>query len=121
MKNYQINLLICLFFVLCCQFSFLLYFKYYKKYSIEKLQIKQSQTLQIKEETREKKEGMKDIQSPLPLPSIRLTTTEEFEANLRRKKYGGKGDKLHLGGFIQYDRMGVSNNTWNFMMVRSKK
>jgi hypothetical protein len=51
-----------------------------------------------------------------PLPSIRLTDREETQANRKRKKYGGKGDRLHLGGFITFDRMGVSNNTWNFMM-----
>ena len=30
---------------------------------------------------------------------------------------GGKGDKLHLGGFTDLDIEGVSHNVWNFMMV----
>jgi hypothetical protein len=55
--------------------------------------------------------------SPDPLPSIRLGASEELIAKKKRKFYGGTGDKLHLGGFIEYDGMGVSNNTWNFMMV----
>lgn len=57
------------------------------------------------------------INSPPALPSLRVTDVQERKNMKLRRKYGGRGDKLHLGGFIEYDRMGVSNNTWNFMMV----
>jgi 2-polyprenyl-3-methyl-5-hydroxy-6-metoxy-1,4-benzoquinol methylase len=82
------------------------------------LHIQPRDRLQIEPATQFQSQKQDQHQYPYvePLPSLRLTEGEETEAQKVRKKYGGKGDKLHLGGFIQYDRMGVSNNTWNFMM-----
>jgi 2-polyprenyl-3-methyl-5-hydroxy-6-metoxy-1,4-benzoquinol methylase len=60
--------------------------------------------------------GSVGTQSPPALPSVRIFGKEEEHASKLRKFYGGRGDKLHLGGFKGYDRMGVSNNTWNYMM-----
>lgn len=60
--------------------------------------------------------GSLETVSPPPLPSVRIFGDEENRASKLRKFYGGRGDKLHLGGFKGYDRMGVSNNTWNYMM-----
>lgn len=40
------------------------------------------------------------------LPSI--TISEEEEKSINRDKYGGKGDKPHLGGFTEFD---VRENT----------
>eukprot|EP01041_Mallomonas_annulata_P009475 gene9475-19681_t len=54
--------------------------------------------------------------SPNPLPSLRLSSSATALTTKLRKYYGGTGDKLHLGGFIDYDVEGVSNNTWNFML-----
>jgi hypothetical protein len=56
------------------------------------------------------------LKSPRNMPSILLTASEELEAAKKRDIYGGKGDKLHLGGFVEYDGMGVSENLWNFML-----
>lgn len=53
----------------------------------------------------------------LPLPSVRIFGSDENRASKFRKFYGGKGDKTHLGGFINFDRMDISNNTFNYMMV----
>ena len=54
--------------------------------------------------------------SPPALPSVRLNSKEESIAAKARKYYGGKHDKVHLGGFMQYDNAGTSNNTFNFML-----
>jgi SAM-dependent methyltransferase len=51
-----------------------------------------------------------------PQPSVRIFGKEEEAAQKKRKFYGGQGDKMHLGGFKGFDRMGVANNTWNYMM-----
>eukprot|EP00538_Stauroneis_constricta_P008976 CAMPEP_0119567890 /NCGR_PEP_ID=MMETSP1352-20130426/37289_1 /TAXON_ID=265584 /ORGANISM="Stauroneis constricta, Strain CCMP1120" /LENGTH=377 /DNA_ID=CAMNT_0007617203 /DNA_START=93 /DNA_END=1226 /DNA_ORIENTATION=- len=48
-----------------------------------------------------------------PMPSVRVSKTKE---NLMRKQYGGKGDKLHLGGFTKLDLQGVSPAVWKFMV-----
>lgn len=53
-------------------------------------------------------------QSPPPRPAQELTPEEA--KTIKRGKYGGKGDKPHLGGFTEFDPMGISNNTFNFMM-----
>ena len=39
------------------------------------------------------------------LPSIRISAEES--ASINRKFYGGAGDKAHLGGFTNFDPMGV--------------
>jgi len=54
--------------------------------------------------------------SPPSKPSVRISGDEEAKAAVMRKYYGGKGDKIHLGGFIPTDMSSRSNNTWNFMM-----
>ena len=56
------------------------------------------------------------MKSPRNMPSILLTASEEEAAAKKRTIYGGKGDKLHLGGFVEFDKMGVSENLWNFML-----
>ena len=51
------------------------------------------------------------------LPSIRVEDVES-DANVdeKRKIYGGKGDKPHLGGFTDLDLQGVSPGTWKYMI-----
>ena len=44
------------------------------------------------------------------IPSVRLTDQEN--AQVERKFYGGDGDKPHLGGFTSFDPMGVSPTLW---------
>jgi cytoskeletal protein RodZ len=44
------------------------------------------------------------------IPSVRLTDQEN--AKVERKFYGGDGDKPHLGGFTSFDPMGVSPTLW---------
>lgn len=48
------------------------------------------------------------------LPSIPIPVEEE--AKLNRHIYGGKGDKVHLGGFTSFDPDGVSVNLWKHMI-----
>lgn len=45
------------------------------------------------------------------LPSIRVE-----ESTVKRGIYGGKGDKIHLGGFTAYDGDGVSPSVWKHMV-----
>lgn len=52
--------------------------------------------------------------SPPNKPSVPLSAEEE--AKLKRGQYGGKGDKPHLGGFTNIDVMGLSNNSFNYML-----
>jgi hypothetical protein len=49
------------------------------------------------------------------LPSIRIS---EADAKFNRKRYGGKGDKPHLGGFASndVDMDGVSPSLWKYMV-----
>lgn len=54
--------------------------------------------------------------SPKPQPSILLSDEEESKVAKMRGSYGGKNDKLHLGGFTAHDMDGISNNTFNFML-----
>lgn len=51
------------------------------------------------------------------LPSIQ-SLKDATNSNNRKVgvTYGGKGDKLHLGGFTAYDKEGVSPGTWKWMM-----
>jgi Methyltransferase domain len=52
-----------------------------------------------------------DLSKPaVALPSIRI------EQDVQRKQYGGAGDKVHLGGFVEFDREGVSPAVWKDMM-----
>ena len=52
-----------------------------------------------------------DLSKPaVALPSIRT------EQDVPRKIYGGAGDKVHLGGFVDFDREGVSPAVWKDMM-----
>ena len=60
--------------------------------------------------------GALGTKSPPPKPSIRLSDEQESKVTRMRKDYGGKGDKLHLGGFRVKDYSSRSNNTWNFML-----
>lgn len=50
------------------------------------------------------------------MPSVRLTPQEEQAVSKKRSFYGGKGDKLHLGGFTNFDTAGVSANLFNYMI-----
>ena len=43
-------------------------------------------------------------------------TTEEEEASIKRKFYGGRGDKPHLGGFTSFDPNGISPTLWKEMV-----
>ncbi|KAL3780208.1 hypothetical protein HJC23_007532 [Cyclotella cryptica] len=47
-------------------------------------------------------------------PAARLTAEED--SKIDRKFYGGQGDKPHLGGFTQFDPMGVSPTLWKHMV-----
>ena len=47
-------------------------------------------------------------------PSIR--TTKEEESSIKRKFYGGAGDKPHLGGFTSFDPNGISPSLWKEMV-----
>jgi len=49
------------------------------------------------------------------LPSIR--NSEKDESKIERGQYGGKGDKPHLGGFTEFDPMGVSPRLWKYMVT----
>ena len=42
--------------------------------------------------------------------------SDEEENSIKRKIYGGKGDKPHLGGFTEFDPMGVSPSLWKHMV-----
>jgi len=48
------------------------------------------------------------------LPSVRIS--EDEEKNVTRGQYGGKGDKPHLGGFTDFDPLGVSPSLWTHMV-----
>jgi hypothetical protein len=37
------------------------------------------------------------LRAPEPLPSVKTTPEEEAKISAKRKKYGGTGDKQHLG------------------------
>jgi SAM-dependent methyltransferase len=52
------------------------------------------------------------------LPSIRVNDhhVEQSRSKHKNVKYGGAGDKPHLGGFTQYDGHGVSPYVWSNMM-----
>ena len=51
------------------------------------------------------------------LPSIRVS--EQEDASINRKFYGGAGDKKHLGGFTEFDPMGVRYVTYNKILFCS--
>lgn len=50
------------------------------------------------------------------LPSIRVSEEKVDKYRTKNTKYGGFGDKLHLGGFTEYDGAGVSPSVWQAMM-----
>jgi hypothetical protein len=50
------------------------------------------------------------------LPSIRVSEENVDKYRKKNTKYGGKGDKQHLGGFTEYDGSGVSPLVWQSMM-----
>jgi hypothetical protein len=50
------------------------------------------------------------------LPTYKQSEFFSNDSNRRRGIYGGKNDGLHLGGFSDFDDMGVLKNIWNFMM-----
>jgi hypothetical protein len=49
-------------------------------------------------------------------PSIRVSDSDVSKKRLGGTKYGGEGDKAHLGGFTTYDGHGVSPYVWRQMM-----
>jgi hypothetical protein len=50
----------------------------------------------------------------VPMPSVRIS--KEEESSIKRKFYGGAGDKPHLGGFTSFDPNGVSPTLWKEMV-----
>ena len=50
----------------------------------------------------------------VPMPSMRIT--DEEDKLIQRSFYGGKGDRPHLGGFTDFDCMGVSPSLWKHMV-----
>jgi SAM-dependent methyltransferase len=50
------------------------------------------------------------------LPSIRVSEAKVDKYRTKNTKYGGFGDKQHLGGFTEYDGAGVSPSVWQGMM-----
>jgi SAM-dependent methyltransferase len=50
------------------------------------------------------------------LPSIRVSEANVDKRRHKNTKYGGTGDKQHLGGFTAYDGAGVSPSVWQQMM-----
>ena len=50
------------------------------------------------------------------LPSIQTSADEETALAKKRKIYGGKGDKQHLGGFTSLDIDGLSPSLWRWMV-----
>lgn len=50
------------------------------------------------------------------LPSIRTSEAEEASIGIKRKIYGGKGDKAHLGGFTDIDLHGISPTLWKYLV-----
>lgn len=50
-----------------------------------------------------------------PPPKACLSTAENVPKN-KDKFYGTDGNSPHLGGWIDFDRHGVSNMTWDFMI-----
>jgi hypothetical protein len=50
----------------------------------------------------------------IAMPSIRISADEE--KRIQRSFYGGKGDKPHLGGFTDFDCMGISPSLWKYMV-----
>jgi Methyltransferase domain len=51
------------------------------------------------------------------LPSILVSDSELTKKRVGMTKYGGAGDKAHLGGFTSYDGHGVSPYLWRQMMT----
>eukprot|EP00584_Thalassiosira_punctigera_P007847 CAMPEP_0172533554 /NCGR_PEP_ID=MMETSP1067-20121228/6217_1 /TAXON_ID=265564 ORGANISM="Thalassiosira punctigera, Strain Tpunct2005C2" /NCGR_SAMPLE_ID=MMETSP1067 /ASSEMBLY_ACC=CAM_ASM_000444 /LENGTH=395 /DNA_ID=CAMNT_0013318207 /DNA_START=14 /DNA_END=1201 /DNA_ORIENTATION=+ len=49
------------------------------------------------------------------LPSIQISKDEE--KGIERGQYGGKGDKPHLGGFTEFDPLGVSPTLWKHLIT----
>lgn len=58
--------------------------------------------------------GIPQGQAPA-LPSIRV---EDTQLEKMRRKYGGKGDKAHLGGFSEMDVGGISIPTFKYMVEK---
>ena len=51
------------------------------------------------------------------LPSIRVENDEAVEKERNKHaRYGGAGDKKHLGGFTEIDTQGISPATWKYMV-----
>jgi hypothetical protein len=60
-----------------------------------------------------------DEQNPLAIPKGQAPNLPSLRTNgvdNQRKGYGGHGDRKHLGGFTEYDGMGVSPHTWKHMI-----
>jgi len=52
------------------------------------------------------------------MPSVPATEAENEDLQKRHNgvQYGGQGDKQHLGGFVKFDKDGVSPRAWRYMM-----
>jgi hypothetical protein len=50
------------------------------------------------------------------LPSIRVADSATERKRTQSTKYGGDGDKKHLGGFTEFDTSGVSPRVWKAMI-----
>ena len=66
--------------------------------------------------------GSHQVWSPLGIPQGKADNLPSVlvEDGVNREhgkvKYGGEGDKAHLGGFTTYDGQGVSPDTWKYMI-----
>mmetsp|Transcript_2289 Transcript_2289/g.4077 ORF Transcript_2289/g.4077 Transcript_2289/m.4077 type:complete len:246 (-) Transcript_2289:30-767(-) len=49
------------------------------------------------------------------LPSVQIS--QEEDESIARGQYGGKGDKPHLGGFTEFDPLGVSPTLWKNLIT----
>jgi hypothetical protein len=56
------------------------------------------------------------------MPSVRINGSEDAKIESQRATggphYGGTGDKAHLGGFVQFDKDGVSPRLWRVMLQK---
>lgn len=75
----------------------------------------------VERTTQEEFESISAISMTIPrgkavaLPSVQVSNEEDN--GLDRGQYGGKGDKPHLGGFTEFDQMGVSPSLWEHMVT----
>lgn len=115
LKNHHIIILLVLSNLLVYQFTTFYYHKY--KYSTPVNNAKTDERFQPSPNSSERNRGT-PFSIPegeaVALPSI--IVSDEEDAKVNRKIYGGAKDKKHLGGFTDIDLMGVSPAVWKFMI-----